>query len=288
MSNLTLTHYPLFRRGKVRDVYDLGEELLLVATDRLSTFDVVMPTEIPDKGRLLTATSLWWFDQIADIVPNHLVDQSLGDLNLNDAERDYLAGRTTRGRKAERIDIECVVRGYLAGSGWKEYQAHGTLAGLPLPDGLQLGSALPHPVFTPAIKNDAGHDENISVARLHQEIDPTLAEALERISLALYERASGIAAKAGFVLADTKFEFGFIDGTLSLIDEVLTPDSSRYWEASQLEPGKEPPSFDKQLIRDWVETTGWNKQAPGPTIPAEIVAEARDRYQAVRDRLAGA
>lgn len=283
---LTLRHYPLFRRGKVRDVYDLGGELLLVATDRLSAFDVVLPTRIPDKGRLLTATSLWWFAQIGDIVPNHLVDQSLDDLDLDAGERAFLDGRTTRGRKAERIDIECVVRGYLAGSGWKEYRTSGTLAGEPLPMGLQLGSALPRPVFTPAIKNDAGHDENISVARLRQEIDPALAAELERISLALYARASSIAAQAGFVLADTKFEFGFIDGRLSLIDEVLTPDSSRYWEASLLEPGKEPPSFDKQIIRDWLESTGWDKQPPGPDIPAGIVAKARDRYQAVRDRLA--
>jgi len=283
---LTLRHYPLFRRGKVRDVYDLGDELLLVATDRLSAFDVVLPTRIPDKGRLLTATSLWWFAQIGDIVPNHLVDQSLDDLDLDTAERAFLTGRTTRGRKAERIDIECVVRGYLAGSGWKEYRTGGTLAGEPLPEGLQLGSALPHPVFTPAIKNDSGHDENISVARLRETIDPALAAELERISLALYARASGIAAQAGFVLADTKFEFGFIDGRLSLIDEVLTPDSSRYWEASLLEPGKEPPSFDKQIVRDWLESTGWDKQPPGPDIPAGIVAKARDRYQAVRDRLA--
>lgn len=282
---LTLQNYPLFRRGKVRDVYDLGDQLLLVATDRLSTFDVVMPTQIPDKGRLLTGTSLWWFDQIADMVPNHLVGQSLADLDLSAEEHAFLTGRTTRGRKAERIDIECVVRGYLAGSGWKEYRAHGTLAGEPLPKGLLLGSALPHPVFTPAIKNDAGHDENVSIARLREEIDPALANELEQISLALYARASAIAAKAGFILADTKFEFGFIDGTLSLIDEVLTPDSSRYWEASLLEPGREPPSFDKQIIRDWVESTAWNKQPPGPEIPAAIVAKARERYQAVHDRL---
>ena len=284
--DLTLQRYPLFRRGKVRDVYDLGDELLLVATDRLSAFDVVLPTQIPDKGRLLTATSLWWFGQIADIVPNHLVDQSLADLDLSDDERAFLVGRTTRGRKAERIDIECVVRGYLAGSGWKEYRAQGSLAGEPLPEGLQLGSPLPNPAFTPAIKNDAGHDENISVARLHREIDPALAEELERTSLALYARASAIAARAGFILADTKFEFGFIDGALSLIDEVLTPDSSRYWEASLLEPGTEPPSFDKQIVRDWLESTDWDKQPPGPEIPAEIVAKARERYQAVRDRLA--
>ena len=282
---MMLQHYPLFRQGKVRDVYDLGDDLLLVATDRLSAFDVVLPTQIPDKGRLLTATSLWWFGQIADLVPNHLVDQSLADLDLGDDERAYLDGRTTRGRKAERIDIECVVRGYLAGSGWKEYRTRGTLADEPLPAGLLLGSALPTPAFTPAIKNDAGHDENISVSRLKENIDPALAAELERISLALYARASGLAARAGFILADTKFEFGFIDGTLSLIDEVLTPDSSRYWEASLLQPGNEPPSFDKQIVRDWLESTDWNKQPPGPDIPADIVSRAAERYRAVHDRL---
>lgn len=283
--SLTLNAYPLFRRGKVRDVYDLGDELLLVATDRLSAFDVVLPTPIPGKGVLLTQISRWWFDRLHDLVPNHLADQSLADLDLSTDERAWLEGRAMRARKAERIDVECVVRGALAGSGWKEYRQHGTLAEEPLPERLQLGSSLPAPVFTPAIKNDSGHDENISVGRLRTEIGEDLAGRLEATSLALYNAAAAIAARAGFVLADTKFEFGYIDGRLALIDELLTPDSSRYWEASSLVPGQEPPSFDKQIIRDWLETTSWNKQAPGPEIPADIVAKATKRYQAVLDRL---
>ncbi|MGB3304666.1 MAG: phosphoribosylaminoimidazolesuccinocarboxamide synthase [Thermomicrobiales bacterium] len=285
VQELTLSAYPLFRRGKVRDVYDLGDELLLVATDRLSAFDVVLPTPIPGKGVLLTQISRWWFDRLHGLVPNHLAGQSLADLDLSADERAWLEGRAMRARKAERIDVECVVRGALAGSGWKEYRQHGTLADEPLPQGLQLGSSLPAPVFTPAIKNDSGHDENISVTRLRSEIGGDLVGTLEATSLTLYNAAAAIAARAGFVLADTKFEFGYIDGRLTLIDEVLTPDSSRYWEASSLVPGHEPPSFDKQIIRDWLETTDWNKQAPGPEIPADIVAKATTRYQAVLDRL---
>jgi len=285
MSDVTLSAYPLFRRGKVRDVYDLGDELLLVATDRLSAFDVVLPTTIDGKGQILTQLSLWWFDQLGGLVTNHLADQSLADLTLSDEERAYLDGRTMRAKKAERIDVECVVRGYLAGSGWKEYQASGTLASEPLPEGLLLGSPLPSPIFTPAIKNDSGHDENISRAQLKDVIGAELATTLEELSLAIFRVASERAAQAGFILADTKFEFGYIDGALALIDEVLTPDSSRYWDASALVPGNEPPSFDKQIVRDWLETTDWNKQAPGPEIPAEIVAKAVDRYRAVLDRL---
>ncbi|HEU0164593.1 MAG TPA: phosphoribosylaminoimidazolesuccinocarboxamide synthase [Thermomicrobiales bacterium] len=281
----TLREYPLFRRGKVRDVYDLGDELLLVATDRLSAFDVVLPTPIVGKGRLLTQLSLWWFGQMGGVVRTQLGNQSLADLDLTDDERSWLDGRTTRARKAERIDVECVVRGYLAGSGWKEYRSSGTLASESLPEGLLLGSALPAPVFTPAIKNDDGHDENISRPRLHDEIGDDLATTLETTSLEIFARATAIAAAAGFVLADSKFEFGFIDGELTLIDELLTPDSSRYWDAATLSPGKEPPSYDKQIVRDWLETTDWNKEAPGPAIPEEIVAKAGGRYQAVYDRL---
>jgi phosphoribosylaminoimidazole-succinocarboxamide synthase len=285
MTSITLANYPLFRRGKVRDVYDLGDELLLVATDRLSAFDVVLPTPIEGKGRILTELSLWWFSQLGAIVPNHLTDQSLEELDLTSAERPWLTGRSMRARKAERVDIECVVRGYLAGSGWKEYRQTGTLAGEALPDGLLLGSQLPAPMFTPAAKNDHGHDENITRAQLADLVGDELADTLERLSMQLYKFAAAMAARSGFVLADTKFEFGFIDGKLSLIDEVLTPDSSRYWEASQLQPGKEPPSFDKQIIRDWLETTDWDKQEPGPEIPEDMVAKARSRYQAVLDRL---
>lgn len=285
-SRIALYSYPLFRQGKVRDVYDLGDELLLVATDRLSAFDVVLPTAIPEKGILLTQLSLWWFDRLGQIVPNHLSDQSLEDLELTADERSWLQGRTTRVRKANRIDVECVVRGYLAGSGWKEYRKYGSLADEPLDSGLLLGSRLPQPMFTPAVKHDNGHDQNVSRSQLRDIIGDDLAEELERASLAIYRKAAEIAARAGFILADTKFEFGYIDGKLSLIDEVLTPDSSRYWDAASLVPGEETPSFDKQIVRDWLETTSWNKQAPGPDIPVDIAEQASARYQAVRDRLA--
>lgn len=282
---IVLQSYPLFRQGKVRDVYDLGDELLLAATDRLSAFDVVLPTAIPEKGILLTQLSLWWFHRLSGIVPNHLTDQSLDDLDLTDDERAWLEGRTTRVRKANRIDVECIVRGYLAGSGWKEYRKFGSLADEPVDSGLLLGSKLPQPMFTPAIKNDNGHDQNVSRSQLRDIIGDDLVQDLETASLAVYRRAAAIASRAGFILADTKFEFGYIDGQLALIDEVLTPDSSRYWDATLLVPGAETPSFDKQIVRDWLETTSWNKQAPGPNIPEAIAGEASARYQAVLDQL---
>jgi phosphoribosylaminoimidazole-succinocarboxamide synthase len=282
---LHLGHYPLLRSGKVRDIYDAGDHLLLVASDRLSAFDVILPTQIPDKGKLLTSIAEYWFHKTAHICSNHLVSTDIASLDLNPTEAAQLRGRTMVGRKAERIDIECVVRGYLAGSGYKEYAAYGTLAGEPLPFGLQLGDALPEPRFTPAIKNDEGHDENISRQQLHGLIDPDLADTLEKMSLRIFAFATQRAARAGFVLADTKFEFGRVDGELIVIDEILTPDSSRYWDASMLEPGKEPPSFDKQIVRDWLETQPWDKTAPGPVVPASIMQKARERYEAVYNRL---
>lgn len=280
-----LAHYPLLRSGKVRDIYDAGENLLLVASDRLSAFDVVLPTQIPDKGKLLTQIAAWWFERTGHLCPNHLVSTDVASLDLSDTERQVLRGRTMIGRKADRIDIECVVRGYLAGSGFKEYASAGTLAGEALPPGLRIGEALPEPRFTPAIKNDDGHDENISRARLQEIVGVELATTLEETSLRLFAFATGIAAKAGFVLADTKFEFGWIDQQLCLIDEILTPDSSRYWDASSVSPGHEPASFDKQIVRDWLETQPWDKTAPGPVIPPEIVIQARQRYADVLDRL---
>jgi len=284
-SRIVLRSYPLLRQGKVRDVYDLGHELLLVATDRLSAFDIVLPTAIQGKGILLTQLSLWWFDRIGAMVPNHLVAQTFNDLDLTEDERAWLLGRTTRVRKANRIDVECVVRGYLAGSGWKEYRKFGSLADEPQDTGLLLGSKLPQPVFTPALKHDDGHDQNVTVEQLGENIGDKLADQLQTSSLAIFRTASGIAAEAGFVLADTKLEFGYIDGKLTLIDELLTPDSSRYWDASSLVAGEEPPSFDKQIVRDWLETTNWNKQAPGPEIPNDIATRAKVRYQAVLERL---
>lgn len=282
-----LASLPLVRRGKVRDIYDLGDCLLLVASDRLSAFDVILPTLLAGKGVLLTRIATLWFNASRLVMPNHLVTTSLAGLPLSLDEREALAGRAMVVRKAERIDIECVVRGYLAGSGWKEYAKEGTLAGEPLPAGLRKGDRLPAPMFTPAIKNDQGHDENITWARLVDLVGEEQAAQLRDASLALFAFGTGRTAAAGFILADTKFEFGVVGGQLTLIDEVLTPDSSRYWLASAYAPGEEPPAFDKQIVRDWLESTDWDKQAPGPEIPARIVNETLDRYHAVAERLAG-
>ncbi|MCA9832827.1 MAG: phosphoribosylaminoimidazolesuccinocarboxamide synthase [Thermomicrobiales bacterium] len=285
---MNLTNYPLIRQGKVRDIYDAGDNLLLVATDRLSAFDVILPTPVDGKGKLLTQLSVFWFEKTGHILPNHLVGTDISALDVSDDEAAWLDGRTMIARRADRIDIECVVRGYLAGSGYKEYVADGTLAGEPLPAGLQRADQLPEPRFTPAIKNDDGHDENVSRARMAEIVGQDLADQLEAMSLDIYRFARDLAASAGIVLADTKFEFGYIDGQLSLIDEVLTPDSSRYWEAASVVPGTEPESFDKQIVRNWLETLDWNKTAPGPEIPEEIVARTIACYHEVYDRLIAA
>ncbi|MEJ7900229.1 MAG: phosphoribosylaminoimidazolesuccinocarboxamide synthase [Thermomicrobiales bacterium] len=277
--------FPPYRRGKVRDVFDLGDRLLIVATDRLSAFDVVLPTAIPGKGALLTAISDFWFDHTEHLLPNHRTRQSLDDLAVSLEQQAMLADRSTIVRKAERIDIECVVRGHLAGSGWREYRSLDTLAGEALPPGLQRGDQLPDLRFTPAVKNDHGHDENISRARLAALIGSELATLLERTSIELFTSARSTAGEAGFVLADTKFELGFIDGELTLIDEALTPDSSRYWDFGTWRTGSEPPSFDKQAVRDWLESSGWNKEPPGPELPADIVTSTRDKYVEVLRRL---
>jgi phosphoribosylaminoimidazole-succinocarboxamide synthase len=282
---VTLANYSLIRSGKVRDIYDAGDRILLVASDRLSAFDVILPTPIPDKGKILTAISEFWFTQTGSVCPNHLITTDIASLDLSTTEADALRDRTMIARKAERIDIECVVRGYLAGSGYKEYVASGTLAGESMPDGLRRGDPLPEIRFTPAIKNDEGHDENISRQKLVSLIGAGLASRLETMSTDLFTFASDRAERAGLVLADTKFEFGWIDGQLTLIDEALTPDSSRYWDAAAMRPGSEPPSFDKQIVRDWLESQPWDKTAPGPMIPDDIVALAQDRYRQVYDRL---
>ena len=282
---MKLTSYPLIRQGKVRDIYDAGEYMLLVDTDRLSAFDVILPPEIPGKGEILTQLSVFWFEETKQLLPNHLVSTDVSSLDVTPEEADWLRNRTMIVRKADRIDIECVVRGYLAGSGYKEYAESGTLAGEELPAGLQRADKLPQPTFTPAIKNDDGHDENISREKLAEIIGDELAGELERISIQIYQHANEIANRAGIILADTKFEFGYIDGKLSLIDEVLTPDSSRYWEAKSVVPGSEPESFDKQIVRNWLETLDWDKTAPGPEIPAEIVQRTLARYSEVYERL---
>ena len=293
MDALLTTDLPglaLFRRGKVRDTYRLSDDLLLfVTTDRISAFDVVMPNGIPDKGRVLTGLSRFWFDRLRDLVPNHLVSCDVADLPpALAAQRDMLAGRIMIGRMAERIDIECVARGYLAGSGWAEYRRTGGMAGYDLPAGLSESARLPRPLFTPALKNDAGHDENITVARLVAIVGADRARELERKTLTLYAEASAYAAARGIILADTKFEFGSIDGELALIDELLTPDSSRFWDVHTYEPGRPQASMDKQPLRDWLEATGWNKQPPAPPLPPEIVEATRARYLRAYERLTGA
>jgi phosphoribosylaminoimidazole-succinocarboxamide synthase len=273
--------FPVFRRGKVRDVYDLDDTLLIIATDRISAFDCVMPEGIPDKGRILTAVANFWFDATKDLVPNHLqAGRSLeGDPRLAPHLAD-LEGRAVRVTKTTPLPFECVVRGYLAGSGLKEYQAHGSVCGIALPPGLQLADRLSSPIFTPATKAPAGHDENISFDRMADLVGGDLASRLREFSFALYQRGCELAAARGILLADTKFEFGVRpDGGLILIDEVLTPDSSRYWLADQWRPGATSPSLDKQFLRDYLESLAdWNKQPPAPHLPDFVVEGVRSRY----------
>ncbi|MBK8794524.1 MAG: phosphoribosylaminoimidazolesuccinocarboxamide synthase [Holophaga sp.] len=273
--------FPVFRRGKVRDVYTLGDHLLLVATDRISAFDCVMPQGIPDKGRILTQVANYWFGATADIVPNHLVATEVAAYpDEVKAFADQLEGRSILVRRTNPLPVECVVRGYLAGSGLKEYQADGTVCGIKLPAGLRLADRLPEPIFTPATKEEEGHDINISFERMCEIVGTELGARLRDISLALYRRGVELAAKRGILLADTKFEFGLLpDGTLLVIDEVLTPDSSRYWLADSWKSGQNPPSLDKQFLRDYLETLeGWNKQPPAPALPTEVIQGIRARY----------
>ncbi|MCD6023601.1 MAG: purC [Fibrobacteria bacterium] len=272
-----ITEFPLFRRGKVRDVYDLGENLLIVASDRISAFDVVLPTAIPDKGRILTQLSLFWFEFLKE--PNHLVTADVQYFpSALKPYRDYLRGRSMLVKKAERYDVECVVRGYLAGSGWKDYQRTGMVCGIPLPLDLNQSAKLPQPLFTPAAKNDIGHDENISFEEMIEITGEEVAEELRERSIKIYQRARDYAKQCGVILADTKFEFGTKDGEIILIDEVLTPDSSRFWPAAGYQEGRDQKSFDKQYLRDWLETLAWNKEAPGPELPADVVENTRNKY----------
>jgi phosphoribosylaminoimidazole-succinocarboxamide synthase len=269
------------RRGKVRDVYDLGGELLMVATDRVSAFDVVMREPIPDKGRILTQVANFWFGATADIVPNHLVSSSVADYPAElRGHAGQLEGRSALVRKARVVPIECIVRGYLAGSGLKEYERQGTVCGAPLPAGLGMASELPEPIFTPSTKADEGHDENIGFGRMAEMVGGGLAEEMRALSLALYRRGRGLAAERGIILADTKFEFGFDgDGRLMLIDEALTPDSSRYWPMESWRPGENPPSLDKQYLRDYLEALGgWDRRPPPPPLPPRVVEGVRARY----------
>jgi phosphoribosylaminoimidazole-succinocarboxamide synthase len=278
--------YPA-RRGKVRDLYDLGSTLLLVATDRISAFDWVLPTGIPDKGRVLTQLSRYWFELLD--VPNHLLTDDLGEIDLPfDIRGRGLEGRCMLVCKAQVVPIECVVRGYLSGSGWKEYRASGTVCGIPLPSGLVESVRLPEPIFTPATKEEHGHDINISFEEMAARVGRETADELRRRSLDVYTRAAEHAAQRGIIIADTKFEWGWSDHELILIDEMLTPDSSRFWPADQYRPGGAPPSFDKQYVRDWLETTGWDKNSPPPALPVEVVERTRAKYIEAYERLTGA
>ncbi|MDQ4040845.1 MAG: phosphoribosylaminoimidazolesuccinocarboxamide synthase [Actinomycetota bacterium] len=272
---------PLLTSGKVREMYDLGDELLMVASDRISTYDVVHPTPIPDKGAVLTGLSAMWFERTADIVANHLVSATQG-------VPDEVRGRALRVRKLEMLPVECVVRGYVTGSGWKDYQATGSVCGIPLPAGLRESERLPEPIFTPATKAEVGeHDENVDFERAAQIVgDRELLERVRDVSLALYARGSEHAAQRGIILADTKFEFGLgPDGELVIGDEVLTPDSSRFWPAAEYAPGRGQRSFDKQYVRDWAAGSGWDKSPPAPAIPEEIVERTRARYVEAYERL---
>jgi phosphoribosylaminoimidazole-succinocarboxamide synthase len=277
---------PLRSRGKVRDLYEVAGCLLIVATDRLSAFDVVLPTPIPDKGRVLTQLSLFWFERLREVIPNHVLRATEFPQEVA-AYREELRGRAMLCRRAEPVPIECVVRGYLSGSGWKEYQSTGSVCGIPLPPGLRESDRLPRPIFTPATKAATGHDENISFERATQLVGADFAERVRSISLEIYRRASEHALPRGVILADTKFEFGLLNGQLVWIDEALTPDSSRFWPAAQYQPGGPQPSFDKQFVRDYLERIQWPKTPPGPELPPDVVAATRAKYREAFRILAG-
>ena len=274
LSGLTLA-----RRGKVRDVYDLGEHLLIVATDRISAFDYILGSGIPDKGRVLTQLSAFWFEKIGDLVPHHLVSVNVDDFPASArAHAHVLEGRSMLVRKTDPLQVECVARGYLSGSGWKEYGQTGTVCGVQLPAGLTESARLPQPIFTPATKAESGHDENISEARAGEIVGQSLIGRLRDLTLAIYGRGVEYARTRGIIIADTKFEFGLSNNELILIDEVLTPDSSRFWPSDQYKPGAGQPSFDKQFVRDYLEKIGWNKQPPVPALPDDVVMRTRDKY----------
>lgn len=269
----------LHSRGKVRDIYDAGEHYLIVATDRLSAFDVVLPTPIPNKGKVLNQMSAFWFDHFKEFVPNHVVSTNAGDYPEGIRKfRDQLEGRSMLVKKAKVFPVECVARGYLAGSGLKDYNKTGRLCGIPLPPGLREFDRLPEPVFTPATKAETGHDENISEEQAGKIIGRDNIRKLKELTLAVYSRAVDYAAKRGIIICDTKFEFGTIDGRITIVDEMLTPDSSRFWPADQYAPGKPQPSFDKQFVRDYLERIGWNKQPPAPELPEDIVKATSAKY----------
>ena len=288
LTETKLDGVPLFARGKVRDVYDLGDRLLIVASDRISAFDVVMPNGIPGKGKILTEMSLFWFQRLGDVVNHHLVTADLDQYpDVLQPYRDQLEGRSMVVVKADHIDVECVARGYLAGSGWQGYQDNGQVCGIPLPAGLQESSRLDEPIFTPATKAAEGHDENISFERMCEVVDPDLAKKMKSLTLEIYGKAREYAEGRGVIIADTKFEFGLSDGEVILIDEVLSPDSSRFWDRELYGPGRSQDSFDKQFLRDYLETLDWDKTPPAPDLPEEVITKTLAKYREARDRLLG-
>lgn len=277
----------LFSRGKVRDIFDLGDQLLIVATDRISAFDVVLPDPIPDKGRILTSLSDFWFDQFKEI-PNHRITCDVDQMpEAVRRHRDAVQGRSMLVHKARPFPVECVVRGYLAGSGWKDYTRTGAVCGIELPKGLKESDRLPKPIFTPATKATTGHDENIPFTRMVEIVGQAAAERLRDLSFQIYNAAADTAHERGLILSDTKFEFGDLNGSIVLIDEVLTPDSSRYWPLSDYAPGRPQHAFDKQYVRDHLETTGWDKKPPAPSLPPEVIEGTRQRYREAYGRLVG-
>jgi phosphoribosylaminoimidazole-succinocarboxamide synthase len=283
-----LPNLPPPKRGKVRDIYDLGRNLLIVATDRLSAYDHVLTPGIPGKGKILNQLSNFWFERLAEVMPNHLVATAVSDFPASLAPHaELLAGRSVLVKKADVVPFECVVRGYLAGSGYREYRRNRSICGIDLPDGLSLAAKLPEPIFTPATKAESGHDVNVSWETMANAIGTELATKLRDLTLALYARGAEHAARCGLILADTKVEMGLLDGEILLVDEVMTPDSSRYWEAADWQPGQEPASFDKQFVRNWLDTTTWDKASPPPPLPPEVVQGTLERYRTAFERLTG-
>ena len=276
-----LKNYRLFARGKVRDVYEDGDRLLIVATDRISAFDYILPTGIPDKGRVLTQMTLFWLDYLKDMVPNHFLSADTSDLPPE------FAGRSMWVKRADMFQVECVARGYLVGSGWKDYQKTGAVCGIALPAGLRESDALPEPIFTPATKAVTGHDENISYEEMVKIVGAADAAKLRDLTIGIYKKAAGYARTRGIIIADTKFEFGRVGGQIVLADEVLTPDSSRFWPADQYTPGRAQPSYDKQFVRDYLESIKWNKQPPAPELPEDIAAKTSDKYKDAYRELTG-
>jgi len=288
MSNdLELKKLKLFKKGKVRNVYDLGEQLLMVATDRISCFDFILATPIPDKGKILTQVSLFWFSLLKDTVENHLISTNIEDLPDSVEDKNKLKGRFMITKKCEVIPFECVVRGYLSGSGWKEYKAKQSVCGIELPAGLGESSKLEEPIFTPATKAETGHDENVSFDYMKNSIGEDLANKVRDTSIAIYKKAAEYAQSKGVIIADTKFEFGIYNDKFILIDEVLTPDSSRFWPKDDYEPGRPQASFDKQFVRDYLESSGWDKSPPAPVLPDEVVSKTQEKYKQVLKMLTG-